>query len=83
MLFYEIKKRTFLTIRNHIFGVKKYTSKLQNKCTMLKSMGGGHFQNVGLNLATIVVFGPYFGNATTLGLCPTHMQLPIYGPYLY
>lgn len=31
-------------------------------------MGGGHFQNVGLNLATIVVFGPYFGNATTLGL---------------
>jgi hypothetical protein len=48
----------------------------------VKSMGGGHFQNVGLNLATIVIFGPYFGNATTLGLYPTHMELPIYGPYL-
>ncbi len=42
-------------------------------------MGGEHFQNVGFNLATIVVFGPYFGNATTLGLYPTHMELPIYG----
>jgi hypothetical protein len=34
---------------------------------MLKSMGTRHFQNVGLNLATIVVFGPSFWECHRLG----------------
>jgi hypothetical protein len=57
--------------------------KISHTLGSVKPMGEGHSQNVGAGLSYCLVQAPYFDDAPTLGLYPTHKSVGTYSTYLH